>query len=98
MPKGAFEIVIMTTLGTSFALFLRSHLQDPKTFIILALVLLGIPGLTMSLVNLFAKEETASRPWRQSRIGNVVYKVASLVVLGGLVYTIFGGDIVHLLA
>jgi hypothetical protein len=98
MPKGALEIVLMTTIGTTLALFLGKHLHQPKTFIILTFVLLGIPGLVISVLHLFVDEESETLTWRSRKYGDTLYRFASVFVLVGLVYTVFGGDIVGLVS
>ncbi len=97
LPKGALEIVVMTTFGTAFAFYLQGHLHDSATFVVLAFVLLGIPGLFISILNLFSDENSISTRWRESKVGNIFYRTSGVVVLVGLVYTVFGGDILKFL-
>lgn len=95
MPKGAIEIIFMTSLGTVFAIYLQSHIHNARTFIISGFVLLGIPGLILSLINLFGEEEDSIGNWKESKRGSLIYRVGGVIVLSGLVYVVFTGNILN---
>jgi hypothetical protein len=97
MPKGAIEIILMTSLGTVFAIYLQSHIHDARTFVITGFVLLGIPGLILSSINFFGEEADFLGPWKESKRGSLIYRMGGVTVLVGLVYVVFNGNILNIL-
>lgn len=97
MPKGAIEIILMTSLGTIFAIYLQSHIHDARTFVISGFVLLGIPGLILSLINLFGEEADSLSSWKESKPGSIFYRIGGVIVLSGLVYVVLDGNILNIL-
>lgn len=97
MPKGAIEIILMTSLGTIFAMYLQSHIHGARAFVISGFVLLGIPGLVLSLINLFGEETNSFNSWKESKSGSVFYRIGGVFVLIGLVYVVFEGNILNIL-
>lgn len=97
MPKGAIEIILLTSVGTILAIYLQSHIHDARTFVISGFVLLGIPGLILSLTNLFGEETNSFDFWKKSKPGTVFYRIGGVIVLGGLVYVVFDGNILNIL-
>jgi len=91
MPTGAFKIVAMVFIGTFAASFIQALFSSPRTFLEWSFVVLAIPGLILSILGKMVKEP--ERDWKQSPMGNAVYRVLGIVVFVLLIQIVRGVDL-----
>jgi hypothetical protein len=91
MPTGAFKIVAMVFIGTFAASFIQALFSSPRTFLEWSFVVLAIPGLILSILGKMVKEP--QRDWKQSPMGNAVYRVLGIVVFALLIQIVRGVDL-----
>lgn len=91
MPTGAFKIVAMVFIGTFAASFIQALFASPRTFLEWSFVVLAIPGLILSILGKMVKEP--ERDWKQSPMGNAVYRVLGIVVFLLLIQIVRGVDL-----
>ena len=85
MPRGILKIVLMLFVARWWGDVIGSRVTDPEQMIKLGFVLLGVPGIVLTVLGWFARD---SRPWPSTwftRIsGAVILLVGVLVVFGVL--------------
>jgi hypothetical protein len=89
IPIGVIEILVMTVSGFTLANILKSYSLTPERYVLIAFVLLSIPGLILKVLPLFASGDEAR--WKTSKRGFFVYRVLGCVALGALIYIVFNG-------
>jgi hypothetical protein len=83
LPRGILKTVLMLFAGKGFATLVTSHLHDPRQLIADAFVLLALPGLALSLLDLVARDgEKRELTWRHRIAGTALLVVGVLFVLG----------------
>jgi hypothetical protein len=91
MPTGAFKIVAMVFIGTFAATYIQGLFTSPRTFIEWSFVVLAIPGLILSILGKMAKEPDVD--WKQSPMGNTVYRVLGIIVFLLIIQIVRGVDL-----
>jgi hypothetical protein len=85
MPRGILKVVLMLFVARWWGDVIGSRVTDPEQMIKLGFVLLGVPGIVLTVLGWFARD---SRPWPSTwftRIsGAVILLVGVLVVFGVL--------------
>lgn len=89
IPKGAVNVVVMVFVGTFFAKFLQGQFSSATSFVKWSFVLLGLPGLVLSIVEWFADGD-AEFDWNEKRVGKVFYRFAGIIVAGLFVMVVTG--------
>ncbi len=89
IPKGIIEMITMTTAGYFIARVLNWYPQSATGYLLIAFVLLGVPGLILKILPLFAGE--SSDEWKESRNGKLIYRIGGLIAIGLLGYIITTG-------
>jgi hypothetical protein len=83
LPRGILKTVLMLFAGKAFGTLVTSHLHDPRQLIADAFVLLALPGLALSLLDLVARDGTRRElTWGHRIAGTAVLLVGVLFVLG----------------
>ncbi|MFF5225922.1 MBG domain-containing protein [Dactylosporangium sp. NPDC000521] len=83
LPKRVVKTVFMMLVGTVSGLALAWLLDDPAARIVNGFVLLSLPGLVFSLVELFGREgEEREQTWRRELAGGAVVAVGIAAALG----------------
>jgi len=91
LPTGAFKIVAMVFIGTFAATFIQGLFTSPRTFLEWAFVALAIPGLILSILGKMVKEP--EHDWKQTPMGNAVYRVLGIIVFVLLIQIVRGVDL-----
>lgn len=91
LPTGAFKIVAMVFIGTIAASFIQGLFANPRTFLEWAFVVLAIPGLILSILGKMVKEP--ENDWKQTPMGNAVYRVLGIIVFLLLIQIVRGVDL-----
>ena len=85
MPRGILKVVLMLFIARWWGDVIGSRVTDPEQMIKVGFVLLGVPGIVLTVLGWFARD---SRPWPSTwftRIsGAVILLVGVLVVFGVL--------------
>jgi hypothetical protein len=83
LPRGILKTVLMLFFGKAFGTLVTSHLHDPRQLIADAFVLLALPGLALSLLDLVARDgRKRELTWLHRIAGTAVLVVGVLFVLG----------------
>jgi hypothetical protein len=91
LPTGAFKIVAMVFIGTFAATFIQGLFNSPRTFLEWSFVALAIPGLILSILGKMVKEP--DNDWKQTPMGNAVYRVLGIIVFVLLIQIVRGVDL-----
>ncbi|CAN2228538.1 hypothetical protein MCEMRE196_01441 [Candidatus Nanopelagicaceae bacterium] len=91
LPTGAFKIVAMVFIGTFAATFIQGLFTSPRTFIEWSFVVLAIPGLILSILSKMVREP--ENDWKQTPMGNAVYRVLGIIVFLLLIQIVRGVDL-----
>ncbi|MGI5245928.1 MBG domain-containing protein [Dactylosporangium sp. CA-139066] len=83
LPKRLVKTVFMMLVGTLASLALAHLIKDPQSRIVNGFVLLTLPGLVFSLIELFGREgETKSQSWPRELAGGAVMAIGIAAALG----------------
>jgi hypothetical protein len=83
LPRGILKTVLMLFFGKAFGTLVTSHLHDPRQLIADCFVLLALPGLILSLLDLVARDGAKRElTWLHRIGGTAVLLVGVLFVLG----------------
>ncbi|MET7425961.1 MBG domain-containing protein [Dactylosporangium sp. NPDC005555] len=83
LPKRIVKTVFMMLVGTLSGLALAWLIDDPASRIVNGFVLLSLPGLVFSLIELFGREgEERSQSWRRELAGGAVVAVGIAAAFG----------------
>lgn len=83
LPKRIVKAVVMMLVGTLSGLALAWLLDDPAARIVNGFVLLSLPGLVFSLVELFGREgDERTQSWPRELAGGAVVAVGIAAALG----------------
>jgi len=74
LPGGITKTVVMMIVGTYFAAFVASRIDDPARFMSLGFVVLGLPALVLSMVSMFGRD---GKKWEM----NWLYRFTGVGVL-----------------
>ncbi len=83
LPRGIPKILVMMIVGKTIGEMLGDRIDDPATLLVTAFVVLSIPGLVASLLDLVARE--APEPelgWTGRIAGALVFVVTVLTIRG----------------
>lgn len=83
LPKRIVKTVFMMFVGTLSGLALAWLLEDPASRIVNGFVLLSLPGLVFSVIELFGREgDTPEQTWRRELAGGAVVAVGIAAAFG----------------
>ncbi|GAA2337067.1 MBG domain-containing protein [Dactylosporangium salmoneum] len=83
LPKRIVKTVFMMLVGTVASLVLAKLIHDPESRIVNGFILLTLPGLAFSLIELFGREgETKDQSWPRELAGGAVVAVGIAAALG----------------
>ncbi|MEV6926313.1 MBG domain-containing protein [Dactylosporangium sp. NPDC051485] len=83
LPKRIVKTVFMILIGTLASLALAKLIHDPESRIVNGFVLLTLPGLAFSLIELFGREgETKEQSWPRELAGGAVVAIGIVAALG----------------
>jgi len=89
LPTGIIEMIVMTLGGYFIAKSLGDQNLTPVRYVLVAFVVLSIPGFILKILPLFAGGYQFH--WRESQKGNALYRVTGILSLATLVYIVFSG-------
>ena len=92
LPTGAVNVVAMVFIGAFFAKFLEGQFDSPAAFVKWSFVLLGIPGIILSILSFFADGDAEAK-WHQRGFGKFIYRVGGVFVFGAFVLVVLGKDL-----
>jgi hypothetical protein len=92
LPVGLTEMLVMSALGFALALLLKSYTLTPTRYVLIAFVLLSLPGFIVDIVRLFAGGYEST--WKSSRSGFLIYRLMGLLGMGALIYIVTKGLLV----
>jgi hypothetical protein len=92
LPSGLIEMLVMSGIGFALALLLKSYTLAPARYVLVAFVLLSIPGFIFDIFRLFAGGYEAT--WRNSDRGFIWYRAAGSLALVALLYIVSKGLLV----
>ncbi|MEY3615805.1 MAG: hypothetical protein RLZZ518_806 [Actinomycetota bacterium] len=81
LPRGLFRVVLMLFVAKWWGGIVADRVSDPANMVMLGFVLLGLPGLALTITGWFARE---SKPWRStfvSKLLGVVVLIVGLIVV-----------------
>jgi hypothetical protein len=84
MPRGILKVVLMLFVARWWGDVLGSRVTDPEQMIKLGFVLLGLPGIVLTVLGWFARN---SRPWPSSwftRISGMIILIIGILVVFGV--------------
>jgi hypothetical protein len=84
MPRGILKVVLMLFVARWWGDVLGSRVTDPEQMIKLGFVLLGLPGIVLTVLGWFARN---SRPWPSSwftRISGMIILIVGILVVFGV--------------
>ncbi len=85
LPGGITKTVVMMIVGTYFAAFVASRIDDPARFMSLGFVVLGLPALVLSLASMFGRDgKKWEMNWLYRFTGVGVLAVGILLVEGAI--------------
>ena len=79
LPRATGRTVIMAVIGTLFAAWIREFFTDPATWAAWSFVVLGVPGLLLSVLDAMSPKPKP-RSWTRTPIGVVVYRIGGVVM------------------
>jgi hypothetical protein len=81
LPRGLFRVVLMLFVAKWWGGIVADRVSDPANMVMIGFVLLGLPGLALTITGWFARE---SKPWRStivSKLLGVVVLIVGLIVV-----------------
>jgi hypothetical protein len=84
MPRGILKVVLMLFVARWWGDVLGSRVTDPEQMIKLGFVLLGVPGIVLTVLGWFAR---SSRPWPSTwftRISGMIILIVGILVVFGV--------------
>jgi hypothetical protein len=85
LPGGVIKVVVMFFVGKWAAMLLAGALDDPARMIPMGFVLLGLPGLVLSLLGFFGRDGATWTPSWWTRIGGIGVVVLGVLLVQGVV-------------
>ena len=79
LPRATARTVVMAVLGTLFAAWLRQYFEDPANWAAWSFVLLGVPGLLLSLLDAVSGMPQPRR-WFLTPLGTLAYRVGGMLM------------------
>jgi hypothetical protein len=92
LPSGLTEILLMSAVGFGLAWVLKSYTLTPSRYVLIAFVLLSIPGFLVDILRLFARGYEST--WKESKRGFLTYRLIGSLALGALIYITINGLLV----
>jgi membrane protein DedA with SNARE-associated domain len=89
METGVIKLILMTVVGFFLAQALSNQGLTPTRYIVVAFIVLSIPGFLLSVASLFSGGYEAH--WREKKIGDISHYPFGLIALGTLFFIIFSG-------
>lgn len=91
IPRGAFKIVAMVFVGFLFANWVQGMFNNPQTFLKWSFVVLTFPGIFFAVLGWLA--EAPERNWRESKNGQIAYRILGILVFLLVVQIVRGVDL-----
>lgn len=79
LPRATGRIVLMAIVGTLFAAWVRQYFADPASWAAWSFVVLGIPGLVLSVLDALS-DKPEPRQWSRSGLGVIAYRVGGVLM------------------
>lgn len=92
LPMGLTEMLVMSAVGLALALLLKSYTLAPARYVLIAFVVLSIPGFVVDILRLFAGGYEST--WKLSPSGFFYYRVLGTISIGILIYIVIKGLLV----
>ena len=84
MPRGILKVVLMLFVARWWGNILGSQISDPEQMIKVGFVLLGLPGIVLTILGWFAR---SSRPWPSTwftRLSGLLVLIVGILVVFGV--------------
>ena len=84
MPRGILKVVLMLFVARWWGNILGSQISDPEQMIKVGFVLLGLPGIVLTVLGWFAR---SSRPWPSTwftRLSGLLVLIVGILVVFGV--------------
>lgn len=91
IPRGAFKIVAMVFVGFLFANWVQGMFSNPQTFLKWSFVVLTFPGIFFAVLGWLA--EAPEHNWRESKNGQIAYRILGILVFLLVVQIVRGVDL-----
>ncbi len=91
LPAGAFKIVAMVFIGAITAGWIQGMFTSPSKFLEWSFVVLAIPGLILGFLGKMADEPATD--WKQTQLGNALYRVMGILVFLLIIQIVRGVDL-----
>jgi hypothetical protein len=82
----------MSAVGFGLAWILKSYTLTPTRYVLIAFVLLSIPGFLVDLLRLFAGGYQST--WKESKSGFLLHRFMGSLAFGGLIFILAQGLLV----
>jgi hypothetical protein len=83
LPRGVVKVVLMLVVGKLMAMLVFATLNDPQQILAYAFILLAIPGLVLSALDLFGREgPEPEMSWSMRIAGSAILAAGILLVVG----------------
>jgi type VI secretion system secreted protein VgrG len=92
LPMGVTEILVMSGVGFLLSAALKNHSYTSAQYVLIAFVILSIPGFIFDIIRLFAGGYEST--WRESEPGFFTYRVMGIFALAALVFLVTKGLLV----
>jgi hypothetical protein len=92
LPIGLTEMLVMSAVGFALAVLLKSYTLTPTRYVLVAFVILSIPGFIVDIVRLFAGGYEST--WKNSQSGFFYYRILGIFGMGALIYIVTRGLLV----
>lgn len=79
LPRATARTVVMAVLGTLFATWVKQFFNDPAEWAAWSFVLLGVPGLALTLLD-FMSADPQPRVWTRSPLGIATYRLGGVAM------------------
>jgi hypothetical protein len=85
IPRGILKVVLMLFVARWWGNILGSQISDPEQMIKVGFVLLGLPGIVLTVLGWFAR---SSRPWPSTwftRLSGLLVLIVGILVVFGVI-------------
>ena len=91
LPKGALKIIVLIFVLALFANLVEGAFEDPATFLKWSFVILALPGFALHYLN--AITDSPDLKYRESKIGQLIYRAGGVLIFGLIVLVVQGVDL-----
>ena len=91
LPKGALKIIVLIFVLALFANLVEGTFEDPATFLKWSFVILALPGFALHYLD--AITDSPDLKYRESRIGQLIYRAGGVLIFGLIVLVVQGVDL-----